>query len=488
MTGEGPEVPDRPSGPAGPSPRLFDLLVAGGEVVTPGGVVRADVAVLGERIAALLAPGHGAAATRTIDAAGCFVAPGGVDPHVHLGIEFGGQRTAHDVASGTAAAAFGGTTTVIDFAFPVVGGGPEAAVEARLVEAEGRAHVDYGLHVVLADSRPATLAAIPRLVDAGIPTVKLFTTYREHGLYLDDGDVTAILAACADHGALALAHAENDALVARASADLRAAGRTGARFHPLSRPPLAELEAASRLILFARASRAALYLVHVTQAGVVDLVARARADGAPIHAETCPHYLLLDDTLYAGETPERWTMSPPLRTPIDQAALWRGLASGVVTCVGSDDSAWHGSQKAAARDTFWQVPPGIAGVETRLPLLWSEGPARAGLAPAQVVDLVSSNPARLFGLYPRKGALLVGSDADLVVIDPRRELRLEADRLHMPVGYSPFAGWRLLGAPRTTLVRGQVVVHEGELLGRRGHGRFLPRALTPAVLRGPALA
>jgi dihydropyrimidinase len=460
---------------------MATVLVRNGRVVTSSESVLADLFVDGERIA-LVGLGLSLPADTVIDASGCLVLPGGVDVHTHLDMPAGPLTSADDFETGTRAAAFGGTTTVVDFATPEPGESLLAALETWRRKAEGKAAVDYGFHMALRGLGDATLAEMARLVrDEGVTSFKLYLAY-PGVLQVDDATFFRALLAARECGALIQVHAENggviDVLVKRALAR----GETAPRYHALTRPPETEAEATARAISMSTLAGAPLYVVHLSCAAALAHVTAARDRGLPVHAETCPQYLFLSTADYdrPGFEGARYVMSPPLREPADQEALWRGLAAGDLEVVATDHCPFTLADKARGRHDFSKIPNGAPGIETRMMLLW-DGGVRAGLIDAQrFVEVTATAPARLFGLWPAKGTIAVGSDADLVVWDPERETRLSAETLHMRVDYSPYEGRVVHGGPVVVLSRGEVLVDHGEWKGRAGRGQFLKRARGPA--------
>jgi len=468
---------------------LFDVVIRGGTLITPGGLVNADLAVTGEQIAAV---GLRLDGRQVIPADGMLVLPGGVDPHVHLQMPAGAAgRSSDGWESGTIAAACGGTTTVIDFIEPSPeagqGGGLVAALAARRAEAEGCAVVDFGLHMTLMDAGPATLAEIPQVVEAGCPSFKTYLTYP--GFRLDDDGFLAALTAVAGAGAMALVHAENDAAIRYLQARLLAGDFTEPKYHPLSRPPGTEAEAVGRALVLAEIATCPLYVVHVSTERGAAAVARARARGQAAFGETCPQYLLLTAAEYDRPDFEgaRFVCSPPLRAAQDNAGLWRHLAAGDLQTVGTDHCPFFfKGQKdlgspAGQWPPFTSIPGGMPGVEARLSLLYTAGVLAGRLSLEQWIQACCTMPARIFGLYPRKGALIPGSDADLVIFNPRKEIILSRTTLHENCDYTPYEGMRLGGYPVLTMSRGRVLVQDGRFCGPRGHGRFLARS-EPSVL------
>jgi dihydropyrimidinase len=452
-----------------------DLVVSGGTVVLETGELDADVLVRGGRVLGLVRHGSvDAGRARVVDATGGLVLPGGVDVHTHIGIAFGDVRTRDDFASASRAAAFGGTTTLLEFAFPEPGETPAQAVRRRVADAAGRAWTDVGFHAaVVGEANPAALAGVEQAARLGCPSVKVFTAYR--GLMmLELGDVLAVMRAAARVRSLVMVHAETESLVEWATAELRAAGAGTAADHARARPPAAELDAARSVLALARQAGAAVYLVHVTLPEVAAEIAAARALGVRAHGETCPHYLLLDDSVYGRAHPERFVCSPPMRAPGAAAGLWRSLGAEL-SGVHSDHCCWDAAQKAEHADDSARVPPGLPGVETRLPLMVSEA-LRGRLPMSAVVRLCAAEPARLFGL-PRKGSLLPGMDADLVVVDPAA--RGVLGELHMATDCSPFAGRPVRGRVEMVVAGGRVLVEGGRWEAERPGGRFVRRRRLP---------
>lgn len=455
----------------------YDLLIQGGTVVTATGEVQADVGVVAGRVAAL-GPGlEREGAAWVVEAGGALVLPGGVDPHVHLALPAAGTRSADDFTDGSVAAARGGTTCLVDFVTPAREEPLGAAAEARLAEAAGQAVVDFGLHMSITGWHAGIEAEIAGMVARGLPTFKIYLAYKAT-FGVDDGTLFRTLRAAGRAGGRVLVHAVNGDVCDVLAAELAAAGRLEPRFHPWAQPREIEAEATGRAIQLARLAGQPLYVVHVSCAEALAEVERLRANGAMVAAETCPQYLSLDESLYA-QPPEqavRWVLSPPLRGAADRDALWQGLARGAIDVVASDHCpfSFAGGKDRGLAD-FRQVPNGLPGIEERLDLLHTFGVVAGRISRARWVELVSTGPARQMGLYPRKGAIEVGADADLVVYDPaaRRTVDRQEDGTH-PYA-SAYAGQELVGRAVHVFSRGRAVVRDGRVVAEPGWGRFVAR-------------
>ncbi len=448
------------------------ILIVNGQVVTGGTVLAADVLIEGEQIAGVFAPGTIRQADRTIDAAGCYVLPGVVDAHTHIALDTGIYQTADNWEIGTRAAAYGGVTTVVDFANQIVGQSYEAALEARCGEAVG-AVIDYTFHMVVLkaeDDPDALRASLQHVRDLGLTSIKLFTTYRPN-YYVDDATILRIFRAMPSD-MIAMVHCENDSLVTEATQRLIAQGRTGWAHHGESRPAEAEAEAARRVIYLAGLAGARVYVVHNSTLMATTEVQAARQSGQRgVFCETCPQYLVLDEAVYAGPHPEHYILQPPLRARTHAERLTQFVAEGAIDVLSTDSCDYSLAQKQAV-DDFTKTPGGLPGLETLLPLMLTRFADQVGLP--RLLRLLAENPARLFGLYPRKGAILPGSDADLVIYDPAGETPIRQMDLHHVADYSPFEGMPVRGKVRTVLSRGDVIVDAGAFSGAAGRGRFQP--------------
>ena len=457
---------------------MTSLVIRGGTVVTASDTYRGDIAVTDGRIEQIAAD-IDIHAEQVVDASGCYVMPGGVDGHTHIDLPYRGVVTCDDFTSGTRAAAAGGTTTVVDFCMQESGQSLLAALDgwhAKLEKAPPA--IDVGFHLAVIDlNDEARIAELPQAVDRGVTSFKLFLSY-VGSLMVDDATVTKAMFAARDCGALVMVHAENgcciDVLIQRSIA----AGRTSVLDHARTHPPRAESEATHRAIALAEITGCSLEVVHMSCATAVEHVAAARRVGAPVWGETCPHYLLLDQSRLAQNTNEaaKYVMSPPLRTHADQAALWSALETGVLSFVSSDHSPYQWpDQKVIDHTDFTQIRNGVPGIQERIPLLYTYGVEHGRISLNQLVDLVSTTPARAFGLYPRKGTVAIGSDADLIIIDPAHRENISARRLASHCNYSLYEGWEVAGQPRDVFSRGRQLVANHRLLDVSPRGEFLSR-------------
>jgi dihydropyrimidinase len=469
----------------------LDLVVRNAHVATASDTFDADIGIRSGRIEQLgraLGP-----AAREIDAAGRTVTPGGVDAHCHLDQPMAPPvRMADGFDSGTRSAACGGTTTVIPFAAQQKGQSLRAAVLDYHGRAEGRAHVDYAFHLIVSDPTPQMLAEeLPALIAEGYTSFKVYMTYDD--MKLDDGQMLDVLEVARRCGAMAMIHAENADCIEWLTRRLEAAGRTAPRFHAQSRPMLVEREATHRAISLSQLVDVPILIVHVSGKEAIEQIRWARGEGLKVFAETCPQYLFLTaedlglDDSYQGA---RCICSPPPRSKANQEVIWQGLADGLFTLFSSDHApfrfdAAEGKKPGGREAPFRHIPNGIPGLETRMPLLYSQGVLEGRLSISKFVELTATNPAKAYGLHPRKGTIAIGSDADLVIWD-ERETVVRNTALHHNVDYTPYEGRRLRAWPGVTLSRGEVVWDGREFLGRPGHGRFLRRGAPSLLPRGTA--
>jgi dihydropyrimidinase len=452
------------------------VLIKGGRVVTPDAEVDADVRIEGERIAQVAPTLEPAAGEEIVDASSLYVLPGIIDPHTHFSLDTGTGRTADDFATGSASAAAGGVTTYINFATQHPGETFRGALDAVRQEADGRSHVDYSLHLNPTRLDPGWERELEQVVDGGVSSAKVYTTYKDAVFYFDDWTIYRLMERSGSAGLLVQMHAENDDMLQGRRRELVAAGETSLAFHGESRPALAESEAVSRGLFFARATGSPIYFVHLSNPLSVDLVGEARERGVPAVAETCPHFLGLDDSVYSRPDAVRFLMTPPVRSKAMQDGLWNRIKEGQIQTVGSDHCGYSLAQRGDT-SAFTQVAsPGIPGVETSLLILFTFGVRRGHLDLPGLVRLMSMNPAKVFGLWPRKGRVEAGADADLVLFDPRPKRVLQASELHSAAGFSPFEGLEVEGRVKRTICRGRTVYADGSVAGEPGWGRFIERS------------
>ena len=455
-------------------------LIKGGTVVTAGDTVQADVLIDGETVATI-GRGLDVAADRVIDASDRYVMPGGIDAHTHMDMPFGGTFSADDFESGTAAAAWGGTTTIVDFAIQDFGESLQAGFERWMAKAAGKAQVDYGFHVIVRQVNDQTLADMDALIGQGVTSFKLFMAYP--GVFmLDDASIFRAMQRTSDNGGLIMMHAENggaiDVLVRRYLQE----GRTDPINHALTRPATMEGEATHRAIALARLAGVAVYIVHLSSRDALSAVVEARDRGAAAFAETCPQYLFLsqDDLARPDFEGAKYVCSPPLRPRDHQQDLWNGLVRDDLQIVSTDHCPFdYKDQKVLGRGDFSRIPNGLPGVEDRYSVLFDGGVNAGRIGLNRFVELVATAPARMFGLYPQKGTIAPGSDADVVVFDPTAERTLSASTHHMRVDYNCFEGMRVRGKPEVVMQRGEVVVEGDRFYGRPGQGKFLKRGPFP---------
>jgi len=459
---------------------VASVLIRNGTVVTAEGQSAADVYVEGG-IIARVGPALDVPADSVIDASGRLVLPGGIDAHTHLDMPAGDIRSTDDFETGTIAAACGGTTTIVDFATPLPGQRLRHALDEWMRLADGRAVVDFAFHMVVPEWTAGTAAEMDRLVsDDGVTSFKLFMAYPGR-LMLDDGAIFRALRQTRENGGLVLLHAENGGVIDALVEEALRRGDTAPRFHALTRPSATEGEAVARAIALADMAGAPLYLVHVSSAEAVASIARARERGQRVYGETCPQYLFLTDAEYGrpGFEAAKFVMSPPLRSHAHQDALWRGMEARALDVVATDHCPFgmvSPPHKQRGREDFSKIPNGAPGIETRLMLLWDGGVRTGRITASRFVELTATAPAKILGLWPLKGAVAEGADADLVVWDPLTHVTLSASTHHMRVDYSLYEGRTVTGAPAVVMSRGDVIVEGGSFVGRPGRGAFLRRA------------
>ncbi len=459
---------------------MSELLFTGGTVVTAEGSYRADVLVEDGRVSAVGAS-IGADGIETVDASGLLVMPGFIDAHTHMDMPFGGTMTADDWATGTEAAAAGGTTMIIDFALQEVGGTLAGAVETWTGKSRDKAVIDYGFHVAITDLRDDIKAELPDLAAKGVASVKIFMAYKGTPLYTEDDDLFETLQLSREAGVLVMVHAENGDAIAKLQQQALARGDTGPKFHALTRPEAVEAEATNRAIRLAEVAEAPILVVHVSCAPALEAIHLAHERGQTVFAETCPQYFAFEyeDLARSGFEGAKYVCSPPLRDPSNRPALWNGLKTGDLQIFGSDHCAFNFvGQKDLGRDDFTLIPNGIPGAEERAMTLWTLGVREGKLSENQFVAVLATNQARIYGAYPQKGTLAPGADADIVLWDPELSTTATVDNRHGNVDYTPYEGRTFTGGPAAVYVRGNLVYRDGEVVGERGSGRFVERKFT----------
>jgi dihydropyrimidinase len=451
-------------------------LVKNGRIVTAVDDYQADLLIV-DGVITQIARNMTDPEADVIDAAGRMVIPGGVDPHTHLENFTGRTTTSDDFLTGSRAAAVGGTTTLIDFAKQNKGESLHTAYDAWQAKARQRTCIDYGFHLIVVEMDEACLEEVPDIVAAGVTSVKMYMAYRGR-LMVDDGTIFRTMLAFKEHGGLVALHAENGDVIDVLVKQALAAGHTTPKYHALTRPPVAEAEAVFRAICIAEMADCPVYFVHLSSRQALEQVQRGRDCGRPVFAETCPHYLVLDDSRYdqPGFEGAKYVLTPPLRPREHQEALWTGVRSGDIAVISTDHCPYcFADQKALGKDDFSQIPNGGPGIENRLSLIYNAGVHGGRITDNQFVDLIATRPAKIFGLFPRKGTIAVGSDGDVVIFDPHRELAISATTHLMHVDYNMYEGMRVRGSADEVLLRGKPIVRERKYIGQPGDGQYLPR-------------
>jgi dihydropyrimidinase len=452
-------------------------LIQNGAVVNADSTVKADLLIDGATIKEIRAGIPSSAADKIVDATGLLLLPGGIDAHTHLDMPFGGTNSADDFLTGTRAAAIGGTTTIVDFAIQARGTKMRTALDTWWKKAEGKACIDYGLHMIVTDLPDAGLEDMDEMVREGVASFKLFMAY-PGVLMVDDATIFKALRQTAKNGALICMHAENGSVIDVIVRQALAEGKTAPIYHALTRPTRAEAEAVHRAIAMAEMAGVPVYIVHLSSEDALNQVREARDRGLPAFAETCPQYLLLslDNIENAGWEGAKFVFTPPLRERSNQPKLWEGLRTDNLQVVSTDHCPFcFADQKALGKDDFTKIPNGGPGIENRLQLIHHHGVGAGHLTINRFVELVSTAPARIFGMYPKKGVLAPGSDADIVLWDASADHTISAKTHHMRVDYSMFEGFKVRGNARDVYSRGEQIVSKGEFIGKPGRGEYLRR-------------
>ena len=450
-------------------------LIRNGNVVTAVDNYLADVLIEDDKIA-IIGDKLDMEADKTIDASGKLVIPGGIDPHTHMELPFGGTFASDDFRTGTVAAAYGGTTTIIDFAVQYHGESLIQAVDNWHAKAEGKTAIDYGFHLITTDLPDERVPEMRQLINEGVMSFKMFMAYP--GVFLvDDATIFRAMKNAGNWGGLICMHAENGIVINEIIKHALAEGKTAPKYHALTRPTKAEAEGVHRAIAIAEMAEAPVYIVHLSCADALEEVREARDNGLPAYAETCPQYLFLDYSLYEREGFEgaKWVMTPPLREKWNQDKLWQGLQGNDLQVISTDHCPFCMKEKELGRDDFTKIPNGGPGVEHRMSLIYNGGVAGGKIGLNRFVELTSTSAAKLFGLFPRKGTIAVGSDADIVIFDPNEEMTISAASHHMNVDYSAYEGMKVKGVTKNVLSRGRVVIEDGKYVGKPGDGQFIKR-------------
>jgi dihydropyrimidinase len=459
----------------------MSVLIKNGRVVTATDDYIGDVLIEGETVSAM---GHGLAATAdtTIDATGLLVLPGGIDPHVHLDMPFMGTFSSDTHETGTRAALFGGTTMVIDFVLQRQGHSLKEALAEWNGRAFGNAVGDYGFHMAVTDYNDSTRAEIAEMVEQGITSFKTFMAYKG-ALMIDDRQMTGLMQEVRRQGGIVTVHATNGDMIDYLIAKHRAEGKLSPLYHYLSQPEVTEAEASGRFADIANYTGCPGYIVHLTCEGALNAVRNATRRNQKIFVETCIQYLLLDASLYEKDfEAAKWVMSPPLRQKKDQETLWAGINQGLVNVVATDHCPFMWQQKLMGEKDFSKIPNGHPAIENRMELLYSEGVHKGRISLNKYVEVACTNPAKIFGMFPRKGTIAPGSDADIVLFDPLARHTLSASAHHMHVDYSAYEGWEVTGKVKTVLLRGRVAIDNGKCLVEKGNGKFIPRNKVSGII------
>jgi dihydropyrimidinase len=459
---------------------MLDIIIKNGKVVSPETTQKMDVGIKDGKVVMMGFAEDMPEAVRVIDAKDKYVVPGGIDPHAHFESVFMGTVSKSDHFTGMRAAAVGGTTMCIDFANQAKGRLPMEIIEERLNQAK-KAPIDYAFHAVITDAFPEALAQMKDIIEFGIPTFKCFMIYRKEGIMADDGVVLAALEQCKKYNGLFGAHTENAAIAEYNIERALHEGHGKPIWHALTKPSIVEAECINRALFLAKAVGVGFYDFHMSCKEGVEMIRAGRAVGYPFYAETITHYLCKTKKALEGPDGINYICSPPLREEEDIESLWKGLADGTIQTVGSDEAAYDTHQKNMFGDSFESVPNGLPGVEFRIPVVFSEGVNKGRISVNRFVEVTSTNAAKIMGMYPQKGIIAVGSDADIVIINPELEKTISVNDVQVDVDWTPYDGIKVKGWPIMTISRGHVIVENGKFLGQPGKGKFVKRKLNPDI-------
>jgi dihydropyrimidinase len=456
----------------------MSVLIKNGRIVTASDDYIADLFVENGKISAI-GMNLSVQSEKEIDASGKLVFPGGVDPHVHLDMPFMGTFSSDDYESGTRAALFGGTTTVIDFILQTQGNTLRSALDTWREKSEGKAIGDYSYHMAVTDFNDDIAREVVGFIEEqGITSFKTFMAYKG-ALMIDDGQMVQLMKVVKKHGGIVTVHATNGDMIDSLIVKHLSEGKTSPLYHYLSQPEVTESEASARFADMLHYTGCTGYIVHMTCKGALDAVRRAALRNQRVFVETCPQYLLLDAKVYDDDFEgAKWVMSPPIREKKDQEALWAGLRQGLVNVVGTDHCPFTWEQKQRGKDDFSKIPNGHPAIEHRMELMYSEGVKKGRISLSKFVEVTATNPAKIFGMYPQKGTLAIGSDADVVIFDPDKKHILSKDSHHMNADYSGYEGWNVTGKTETVLLRGQIAIEKGQCHLKAGNGQFIRRGKT----------
>ena len=460
----------------------MSVLIKNGRIVTASEDYIADLYIENDKISAIGAnlPHN---ADKEVDAAGKLVFPGGIDPHVHLDMPFMGTYSSDDYETGTRAALFGGTTTVIDFILQTQGDTLRNALKTWQEKSEGKAIGDYSYHMAVTDFNDDVAKEVVEFIEEeGITSFKTFMAYKG-ALMIDDGQMVQLMKVLKKHGGLITVHATNGDVIDSLIAKHLAEGKTAPLYHYLSQPEVTEAEASARFIDMLHYTGCPGYIVHMTCEGALNAVRRASLRNQKVFVETCPQYLLVDASVYEEDFEgAKWVMSPPIREKKDQKALWAGFQQNLVNVVGTDHCPFTWEQKLMGKDDFSKIPNGHPAIEHRMELLYSEGVNKGRISLNKFVEVAATNPAKIFGMYPKKGTIAIGADADIVIFDPKKKHTISKDTHHMNVDYSSYEGWQVTGKTETVFLRGQTAIENGECQLEPGSGQFVKRGKTSYVI------
>lgn len=452
--------------------KLLDLIIKNGKAVFQDDIKKVDIGIRDGKIV-LIGKNIELPSFKVEDAQSYFVLPGVIDVHTHIDHWGGMAKTEDDFYTGSRAAAFGGTTTFIDFAIQQKGENVKTAVQRRLEQIYPNSSIDYSVHAHVTDSSEETIALIPDIIQDGVPSFKMFTTYKAAGFKIEDPDILKLLKVISENGGFTMVHAENDSFCEELTSQLLQKNEATVSHYAGSRPHIAEVECISRLLLYAKQTHSKLYIVHVTTSEGVELIRQAKKEGVDVMAETCLHYLFLDDSYYQRQDGYKFVMAPPLRNQQDIEALWNGLLDGTLSIVSSDHCDYSTDKKIQARKDFTKISPGIHGIEWLFPFLYELAVNRRNIPLTKVMEWLSFNPAKTFGISHRKGKIEIGMDADLILFDPNSQRILTDKNHHMSSDFCPYEGERITGRIKKVFSNGELIIDEDTFLGEKGKGHFL---------------